>query len=181
MRENGRLDGAMLKTVVALAWPTMLEQLMQTAVQYIDTAMVGVAGHTGHGGGGRHRHGQLAGRQHGVVDRRGLLAFISQALGAGDGGARRASAQAWSVTPGRRAGFYGDHAGPERLHARLDAGRSGHPRPGGAVFPHPLPPRCSSGRPRSSWVRCCAPPGTRGRPCGSGIVVNLMNVVLNYC
>jgi len=34
----------MLAAIVALAWPTMLEQLMQTAVQYIDTAMVGTLG-----------------------------------------------------------------------------------------------------------------------------------------
>ncbi len=31
----------MIGVIFALAWPTMLEQLMQTAVQYIDTAMVG--------------------------------------------------------------------------------------------------------------------------------------------
>lgn len=35
---------AMLPVIFGLAWPTMLEQLMQTAVQYIDTAMVGVLG-----------------------------------------------------------------------------------------------------------------------------------------
>ncbi|MBQ3849468.1 MAG: MATE family efflux transporter, partial [Clostridia bacterium] len=34
----------MLATIIALAWPTMLEQLMQTAVQYIDTAMVSSLG-----------------------------------------------------------------------------------------------------------------------------------------
>ena len=34
----------MLPIVFALAWPTMLEQLLQTAVQYIDTAMVGSLG-----------------------------------------------------------------------------------------------------------------------------------------
>ena len=34
----------MIITILALAWPTMLEQLMQTAVQYIDTAMVGSLG-----------------------------------------------------------------------------------------------------------------------------------------
>ena len=34
----------LLPVVFALAWPTMLEQLMQTAVQYIDTAMVGSLG-----------------------------------------------------------------------------------------------------------------------------------------
>jgi len=35
---------AMVGIIWALAWPTMLEQLMQTAVQYVDTAMVGVLG-----------------------------------------------------------------------------------------------------------------------------------------
>uniref|UniRef100_UPI004057CB94 MATE family efflux transporter n=1 Tax=Acetatifactor sp. TaxID=1872090 RepID=UPI004057CB94 len=34
----------MLPVIFSLAWPTMLEQLMQTAVQYIDTAMVGSLG-----------------------------------------------------------------------------------------------------------------------------------------
>lgn len=34
----------MLPVILALAWPTMLEQLLQTAVQYIDTAMVGSLG-----------------------------------------------------------------------------------------------------------------------------------------
>ena len=39
-----KLNKAMILTIMALAWPTMLEQLMQTAVQYIDTAMVGSLG-----------------------------------------------------------------------------------------------------------------------------------------
>lgn len=34
----------MITIILSLAWPTMLEQLMQTAVQYIDTAMVGSLG-----------------------------------------------------------------------------------------------------------------------------------------
>lgn len=33
-----------IKLIFALAWPTMLEQLMQTAVQYVDMFMVGVLG-----------------------------------------------------------------------------------------------------------------------------------------
>ena len=37
-------DPALLPSVLRLAWPTMLEELMQTAVQYIDTAMVGALG-----------------------------------------------------------------------------------------------------------------------------------------
>ena len=39
-----RLDAPMLGVIFALAWPTMLQELMQTAVQYIDTAMVGSLG-----------------------------------------------------------------------------------------------------------------------------------------
>lgn len=34
----------MVMIILSLAWPTMLEQLMQTVVQYIDTAMVGSLG-----------------------------------------------------------------------------------------------------------------------------------------
>ena len=34
----------MASIIMALAWPTMVEQLMHTAVQYIDTAMVGSLG-----------------------------------------------------------------------------------------------------------------------------------------
>lgn len=43
-RKTINLNTAMIATILALAWPTMLEQLMQTAVQYIDTAMVGYLG-----------------------------------------------------------------------------------------------------------------------------------------
>ncbi len=39
-----KLNFSMIAIILALAWPTMLEQLMQTAVQYIDTAMVGTLG-----------------------------------------------------------------------------------------------------------------------------------------
>ena len=45
MKRNANfINKAMIVTILALAWPTMLEQLMQTAVQYIDTAMVGSLG-----------------------------------------------------------------------------------------------------------------------------------------
>lgn len=39
-----KIKWGMFSTIMALAWPTMLEQMMQTAVQYIDTAMVGTLG-----------------------------------------------------------------------------------------------------------------------------------------
>ena len=43
-RENPLINQEMIWIILGLAWPTMLEQLMQTAVQYIDTAMVGSLG-----------------------------------------------------------------------------------------------------------------------------------------
>ena len=42
--QRSRLSWHLLPAIWSLAWPTMLEQLMQTAVQYIDTAMVGSLG-----------------------------------------------------------------------------------------------------------------------------------------
>ncbi len=44
MKNKRILPWSMLPIIFALAWPTMLEQLLQTAVQYIDTAMVGSLG-----------------------------------------------------------------------------------------------------------------------------------------
>lgn len=44
MSRKNKLNKEMLMIILALAWPTMLEQFMQTAVQYIDTAMVGSLG-----------------------------------------------------------------------------------------------------------------------------------------
>lgn len=43
-RIYSRWNKQMVATIFALAWPTILEQIMQTAVQYIDTAMVGSLG-----------------------------------------------------------------------------------------------------------------------------------------
>ena len=44
IRKERKLNTEMIMVILALAWPTMLEQAMQTAVQYIDTAMVGSLG-----------------------------------------------------------------------------------------------------------------------------------------
>ena len=43
-RNDIYINKEMIWVILTLAWPTMLEQLMQTAVQYIDTAMVGALG-----------------------------------------------------------------------------------------------------------------------------------------
>ena len=75
---------SLLPAVLSLAWPTMLEQLLQTAVQYIDTAMVGSLGTQATAAvGSTATVGWLVGSStyaFGV----GFLAYISQALGAGD-------------------------------------------------------------------------------------------------
>ncbi len=84
----------MLPIIFALAWPTMLEELLQTAVQYVDTAMVGALGTHATAAVGSTTtinwliNGTLAAL--GV----GFLTFIARALGAEDGQrARRVAAQ----------------------------------------------------------------------------------------
>ncbi len=42
--KNDKSKKGLIFAILALAWPTMLEELFQTAVQYIDTAMVGALG-----------------------------------------------------------------------------------------------------------------------------------------
>ena len=84
----------MVPTIFALAWPTMLEQLMQTAVQYIDTAMVGSLGtHATAAVGATSTVNWLIGSTISAVGV-GFLAYVSQACGAGDRAkAARASSQ----------------------------------------------------------------------------------------
>ena len=84
----------LLPIVFTLAWPTMLEELMQTAVQYIDTAMVGRLGtYATAAVGSTTTVNWLVGSSISAFGI-GFLAFISQALGAGDAErAKKASAQ----------------------------------------------------------------------------------------
>ena len=92
---NKKLNWGMLGVIMALAWPTMLEQLMQTAVQYIDTAMVGSLGTQATAAvGATSTVGWLIGSSVSALGI-GLLAFIARACGAEDHeGAKKASAQA---------------------------------------------------------------------------------------
>ena len=74
----------MAPTILTLAWPTMLEQLLQTAVQYIDTAMVGTMGTQATAAvGATTTVGWLVGSTISALSI-GFLAYISQADGAGD-------------------------------------------------------------------------------------------------
>ncbi len=90
-----KLPWALLPTIVALAWPTMLEQLLHTAVQYIDTAMVGSLGTEATAAvGSTTTVNWLVGSTVSAIGV-GFLAYISQARGAGKHDkAREASGQA---------------------------------------------------------------------------------------
>ena len=89
----------MIATILSLAWPTMLEQLMQTAVQYIDTAMVGSLGtHATAAVGATTTVNWLIGSTISALGI-GFLSFIARAYGAGDKqAASKAVSQAVIVT-----------------------------------------------------------------------------------
>ena len=89
------IEWALIPSIFALAGPTMIEQLMQTAVQYIDTAMVGSLGTSATAAVGSTTtvNWLLGSTIHAVAV--GFLAFVAQARGAGKyDTARRASSQA---------------------------------------------------------------------------------------
>ena len=99
VRRNETLPWHMIPTIMALAWPTMLEQLMQTAVQYIDTAMVGSLGTQATAAvGATTTINWLLGSTISALGV-GFLAFVSQACGSGDKEkAGRAASQAVLAT-----------------------------------------------------------------------------------
>ena len=89
-----KLNPAMIAVIWSLAWPTMLEQAMQTAVQYIDTAMVGSLGTQATAAvGSTSTVNWLIGSSISAMSI-GFLAFIAKARGAGDNNtAKRAVGQ----------------------------------------------------------------------------------------
>ena len=98
-KNRPKADRAMLSAIFTLAWPTMLEQLMQTAVQYIDTGMVGSLGTRAVAAvGATSTVNWLVGSTVSALGV-GFLALISQAFGAGkEEKARQISAQAVLIT-----------------------------------------------------------------------------------
>ncbi len=92
------LNFGMIGVILSLAWPTMLEQLMQTAVQYIDTAMVGALGTEATAAvGATSTVNWLVGSTVSALGI-GFLSYIAKACGAGDkAAAKRAASQAVTV------------------------------------------------------------------------------------
>lgn len=89
------LNLGMIGVIMSLAWPTMLEQLMQTAVQYIDTAMVGALGTDATAAvGATSTVNWLIGSTISAFGI-GFLSYIAKACGASDkAAAKRAASQA---------------------------------------------------------------------------------------
>lgn len=94
-KKDSKLNMEMIGIILALAWPTMLEELLLTAVQYIDTAMVGALGtHATAAVGATTTVNWLVSSTISALSI-GFLAFIARACGAGDReSASKASAQA---------------------------------------------------------------------------------------
>lgn len=94
-KRTGKLDAGLIGVILGLAWPTMLEQLMNTAVQYIDTAMVGALGtHATAAVGSTTTINWLLGSTTSALAV-GFLSFIARACGANDAkAAKRAVSQA---------------------------------------------------------------------------------------
>lgn len=94
MKKNSNII-KMLPVIITLAWPTMLEQLMQTAVQYIDAAMVGSLGTSATAAvGSTTTINWLVNSSISALGV-GFLAYIAKAIGAGEREkAKKASGQA---------------------------------------------------------------------------------------
>ena len=83
-RLKSGLPWHMMPAILTLAWPTMLEQLMQTAVQYVDTAMVGSLGTQATAAvGATSTVNWLIGSSISALSV-GFLAYVSQACGSGE-------------------------------------------------------------------------------------------------
>ena len=149
---------SLLPIILALAWPTMLEQLLQTAVQYIDTAMVGSLGTAATAAvGATTTVNWLFGSTVSALGV-GFLAYIAQARGAGrDEDARRATGQAVLAVLVCGVAF-----------TVLTLGLSPTSPDGGRWLRRSVPwppaisssstPRCWLASPPSYSARCCAPP-----------------------
>ena len=179
-RRTRKLNTAMIGTIMALAWPTMLEQAMQTAVQYIDTAMVGTLGtYATAAVGATSTVSWLIGSSTAAMGI-GFLSYIARSIGAGDREkASRASAQSVLVTL-----FVGV------LFTALCLGLSNYVPVWMQVDPAiqdltaqyffilyaPMLPRTAS----TIFGMVLRSAGDTKSPMKIGVVVNLLNVVLNF-
>ncbi len=174
------INKAMIATILALAWPTMLEQLMQTAVQYIDTAMVGSLGTQATAAvGATSTVSWLIGSSVSALGV-GFLSFIAQAYGARDKeAASKAVMQAVLVTAACGAFFTAMTLGLSGVIPRwMQVDDSIRDLAGRYFFILYLPmlPRTAS----IIFGTVLRAAGDTKTPMKIGVWVNLINVVLNF-
>lgn len=170
----------MVKVILALAWPTMLEQLMQTAVQYIDTAMVGSLGTQATAAvGATSTVNWLVGSTVSAFGV-GFLAFIAKACGANDKqGAKRAAAQAvlvvlavGTLVTAITLGF----SGVIPVWMQVDESIQSLAATYFFILYLPMLPRTAS----IIFGTVLRAAGDTKTPMKIGVVVNVINVVLNF-
>ena len=174
------LPWGMVPTILTLAWPTMLEELMQTAVQYIDTAMVGAIGTQATAAvGATSTVNWLIGSTVAAIGV-GFLSFVSRTMRGGGyetGGESLVSGGAGGS--GLRHVFYWADAGAERQGAGVDAGRSGHSGLGCPILFHSVYAHAGAGGHYDFRYAASFGRGYQD-PMRVGFLVNGVNVILNF-
>lgn len=175
-----KLNKAMIVTILTLAWPTMLEQLMQTAVQYIDTAMVGALGTSATAAVGATTTVNWLVNSSISALGVGFLAFIAKAYGAEDKKtAKRAVSQAVLVTlltgllfTVLTVGF----SGLVPVWMRVDKGVQGLASQYFMILYLPMLPRTAT----IIFGTVLRASGDTKSPMKVGLLVNFINVALNF-
>ena len=177
---RGSEGWAMVGIIMALAWPTIVEQVMQTAVQYIDTAMVGALGTEATAAvGATSTVGWLI---YGTLSACsvGFLSLIARACGAGDQrAAKHASSQALLMTLIIGTLFT---AVPVLISSKVPVWMQVDPSIQDTAAKYflilylPMLPRTAS----VMFGTVLRAAGDTKTPMKVGILVNILNIVLNY-
>ncbi len=178
IRNNSYMET--LPVIMALAWPTMLEQLMQTAVQYIDIAMIGALGTEATAAVGSTTTINWLINSSVSALSIGFLAFVSQACGANDRDrAKRIAGQSVFVCLLAGIFFTALTVGlspwvPELM--RVEAGIQEMAGRYFMILYLPMLPR-TAGIVFGTVLRAA---GDTKTPMKLGVAINLINVVLNF-
>ena len=175
-----KLDPKTVKLIFALAWPTMLEQLLHTAVQYIDTAMVGSLGTSATAAvGATSTVNWLIGTTVSALSI-GFLSYIAKSLGAGDTeAAKKASAQASAVVLVSGVFFTAlalSLSGVIPTLMRVDPAIRADASRYFFILYIPMLPRCAS----TIFGTVLRSAGDTRSPMKVGLAVNAINVALNF-